>query len=276
MAPPKLWKLPQRFEWKGQKSWRELVLRPRSPIHAVRQQAVTERAIAHPADLHADKNLRDIIKRDVLVLHQSHYEFVVGGRCKVGSKAAQFLIDAFPQIDRWMGRHPARSKSVTSRPSRAPVTMLAPLAIPQSHVNKIAVNTVHGRLFEPSKDLFNDKIAGKKVVSIENSDDIAASEEESAIDGIVEAPIALASNGSFNGCGRAVCHSFRFITLEALSSGVRRGAVQNEMLDAYPLRKLLTVHGSASAQNCPLRVVAGGQNRQGRRQGRKKLGNADK
>ena len=148
--------------------------------------------------------------------------------------------------------------------------MLVPFAIPQSHVKKIAVNTVHGRLFERSKDLFNDKIAGKKVVGIENSDHIAASEDKSAIDGIVKTPVPLASNDSFDGCGRAVSHSFRFITLEALSSGVRRGAVQNEMLDAYPLRKPLTVHGSAGAQNRPLRVVTGGQNCQGKRQGKKK------
>ena len=99
--------------------------------------------------------------------------------------------------------------------------------------------------------LASDQISGEKIVSVENSDDITACQGKSVIDGIVKSPVRFASNGSSHVMRPCRVSAAPPHNVRGVQSAVLRGAVQYEVLNAYSLRKLLTVHRSARAQNRP-------------------------
>src|SRR5262245_17003284 len=100
-----------------------------------------------------------------------------------------------------MGRHPALTKTTPLPLAGPPITMLVPGSIAPSDVKKIAIDTIYRAHIEYCEDLPSNELSCQEVVGVKDTDDTAASQCQSAVDGIIEPRVFSAPNASLDVCG---------------------------------------------------------------------------
>ena len=153
----------------------------------MRQQAVTERAVAHPANLHANENLWHVSERQLRRTHQPHHEFVVRRRTKIGPEVSDLIIHLSPEVQGRMWRHPSFPKRFPAIFPRAPISVLRKARFTGLHVEQIAVDPVYFRIRERFRHAGKDIFAGEEVVGVQKPDHVASCHHQTRIQCIVEA-----------------------------------------------------------------------------------------